>query len=107
MEADTNENPTPITSARKKKQQTEIPGTERKMISEVEHAASELRMTCTSRIELQKVEAEQRLELIEIMKKHGITVYKFHDDDEGELTVEATDKTKVSVRKAKSQGEDE
>lgn len=89
------------------KKQTEIPGTERKRVPEVETAANELREVRTERMELQKTEGQLQDALIDVMRKHSVTVYKF-DGQEDELVVELVDQTKVKVRKASTaRSEDE
>lgn len=89
------------------KKQTEIPGTERKCVAAVEDAANALRAVRLERMELQKAEAEQVTELIDVMRKHDVKLYKF-EGEEDELVVELVDVTKVKVRKANTaRSEDE
>lgn len=81
------------------KKQTEIPGTERKRVPEVETAANALRAVRLERMDLQKTEGERVDTLIAVMREHDVKLYKF-DGEEDELVVELVDQTKVKVRKA-------
>lgn len=61
------------------KRQMEVPGTERKHIKEVVDAASGYEDARDKRMKLTEKEASAKESLIEVMKKHKLTVYR---DDE-------------------------
>lgn len=88
-------------------QQTQIPGTERQYIAEVEAAANAYRNARDERMELTKLEVVRRDELIRVMGEHKLDVYKYDDDEGVELTVKLDTKTKVKVRRADSKNTDE
>ncbi len=97
------------TKSKKKPEQLQAPGFERKSIPAIEKACIALRETRESRMELVALEAEQQAALADVMAKEGVTVFKFHLDDQ-ELTakLKTAAKTKVSISKAKSlKSEDE
>ena len=97
---------TPIQRAHAPRSQTTIPGTERKHIPEVEAAALEYRNARDHRMELTKIEVAKKAALIAVLQKFGITVYKFDDDENEEVTVELREKTSVKVRKSSSAADD-
>ncbi len=97
---------TTSTSTTKQPRQTMIPGTERKVIEEIETAAQEYRASVEKRRKLQEREAELKQVLIQSMVKHEIEKYDYLGDEEEPMEVRVTHKTKVSVRKAKNAADD-
>ncbi len=88
------------TSAKKKRQeQLEVPGTERKRIPAIDDIGAKLRECRTERMSLQIEEAELQEEMLAAMDEHGVTSYKFSVDDE-ELTATAGAKRKVKISKS-------
>lgn len=90
-----------------KREQQEIPGTERKKIAAVERAANAYREVRDERMELTKKEVEKRTKLAEVMQENGITIYKFDGDDGEPLIVEIDTTTKVKVKKESSYEDEE
>lgn len=91
-----------VTALRPQSKQTNIPGTERKTIDEIETAAHEYRNTVAERVALQQREKELKEVLVQAMSKHELETYVYADEEGEELTVKVTHKTKVSVRKSKN-----
>lgn len=87
------------------KRQLRIAGTERKTIADVEEAAEEYREVRDQRMALTKQEGEKQAALVEAMKRHKLTEYKFDDDEGNELTVTFDVKEKAKVSKAKDDAE--
>ena len=86
--------------------QQAIPGTERKKIKAVESQAIAYRKARDERMALTKAEVLERAKLIEQMKKHEVTVYKFDDDENEEITVSLETNEKVKVRKGSHDDQD-
>jgi len=77
--------------------QETIPGTERKSIKEVDVAGEEYRKARDARMVKSKTEKEKKDQLVEVMLKHGLTVYR--DDDAAPpfvVTVSTTHNVKVT-----------
>lgn len=77
--------------------QETIPGTERKSIKEVDVAGEEYRKARDARMAKSKTEKEKKDQLVEVMLKHGLTVYR--DDDAAPpfvVTVSTTHNVKVT-----------
>lgn len=90
------------------KRQTEIPGTERKSIKEVDDAAEVYRAAMLARMKKGKTEKEKKDDLIKVMKKHGLNVYK--DDNAVPplvISLNSTDSVKVTVLKSEAPGVEE
>ncbi len=85
-------------STKKKREQLEVPGTERKRIPEVEAAAEKLRECRVERMSLQAEEVDLQANLLDEMTKHGVTTYRFQLDED-ELVATAESKQKVKIRK--------
>ena len=83
--------------------QTRIPGTEPKKIAEVEKAAKQYRQDRDARMELLADEVESRAKLMEAMTKHGLTEYKY--DDQEVRIVEGETKVKVRTVKSGTEGD--
>jgi hypothetical protein len=77
------------------KRQARIPGTEPKRIKEVGDAAEAYVDMRDKRMKLTEKESEAKLSLIEVMKKHGLTVYK---DEDAAPPLVVTLKTKDGVK---------
>jgi len=91
----------------KKPQQLQISGTERKQIRAIEIAADNYREARDERMELTESEVAARDALVQEMRKADVKVYKFHDHDGEEITVELDETTKVKVRKKGARPESE
>lgn len=91
----------------RKKRQLQIVGTERKTISEIDEAAEAYREVRDQRMALTKQEGEKQAALVEVLKKHKVTEYKFDDDDGDELTVILDVKEKARVKKSKDDDSDD
>ena len=87
------------------KRQLRIAGTERKTIADVEEAAEAYREVRDQRMALTKQAADKQAALVEAMKRHKLTEYKFDDDEGNELTVTFDVKEKAKVKKAKDDAE--
>jgi len=82
------------------RRQTQIPGTERKSVPEVEEAALGYIEARDERMTHTKREKQKKLELLAVMRAHRVTKYKFDDAEGEELMVSLEDKEPdVSVRK--------
>lgn len=66
------------------KKQLQIPGTERKSVKEIDDAAAEYVDVRDRRVSLSADEKVAKQALIEVMKKHGVSVYR---DDEADMVV--------------------
>lgn len=75
--------------------QETIPGTERKSIKEVDVAGEEYRKARDVRMKKGKTEKEKKDDLVEVMLKHGLTVYR---DDDAVPPFVVTVSTKHSVK---------
>lgn len=89
------------------KAQTEIPGTERPSIPEVEEAAEDYRALRDERMALAEKEAEAKRTLITKMKAHNQTAYRYEDNDGVERKVILDEKTNAKVAKVKRENPDE
>lgn len=58
------------------RRQSEIPGTERKTIKEVEDAAEAYRDARDARMKKSKAEKEKKDALVAVMRKHSVNVYR-------------------------------
>lgn len=88
------------------KKQTEIPGTERKSIPEVDTQAEVYRAAVLARVKKSKTEKQEKDKLIAVMRKHGLNVYR--DDNAVPpivVSLSSTDSVKVTV--IKSEGDQE
>lgn len=83
--------------------QETIPGTERKSIKEVDVAGEEYRKARDIRMKKGKTEKEKKDQLVEVMLKHGLTVYR---DDEAAPPFIVTVSTKHSVKVTNVDGEE-
>lgn len=90
------------------KAQATIPGTERIVENPEVHAAAERYANLLyGRMGLQKQESDAKDAVAEVFAKHGVTTYKVHDET-GELrVVNVGQKTTVTCRKVKTDGDDE
>lgn len=86
-------------------EQTQIPGTERKVDPDIEQAAKVYRDAREERMGMTKVEVAKRDALVAVMRAKAVRVYKFDGPDGEELTVELDEKWKVKV-KTKTPDED-
>ncbi len=88
--------------------QIEAPGFERPTTPAIEEAAGKLRGTRSEWQRLGRLMGDQQDELVDVMTKEGVNVYKFSaatDDGEEELVVKLSEtKKKVSITKAKAPG---
>ncbi|MBA2718913.1 MAG: hypothetical protein H0U52_06700 [Chloroflexi bacterium] len=91
----------------KRAEQTQIPGTERVCIAEVERAAIDYRSIRDERMDLTKKETSLRDALLAVMGGHGLEIYKYVDGENEEITVEVKTKSKVRVRKSDGASGDE
>lgn len=81
--------------------QTEIPGTERPSIPEVEEAAEDYRAIRDSRMQMAEKEAQAKATLIERMKAHSVKAYRYADSDGVERKAVIAEKESVKVAKVK------
>ncbi len=82
------------------RRQTQIPGTERKSVPDVEQAALLYIEVRDERMDLSKREKQKKLELLAVMRAHKVKRYKFDDAEGEELLVALEDREPdVSVRK--------
>jgi hypothetical protein len=87
---------------RKPPEQTQIPGTERKVAPEIEAITVELVTARAEKKDAKEAEDGATERLVEAMRKLGIEVYKFHEADGTEVTVRVkAAKTKITVKKAR------
>ena len=84
--------------------QTEIPGTERPKIDEIDDKAEEYRVVRDERMRLSTKESEAKKAMITAMQNHGQTTYKYVDGDGNERTVKLETKVNAKVAKVKGQG---
>lgn len=87
--------------------QTQIPGTERQTIPEIEENAALLHEIVQRRLSIQKQEKEQHAKLLEQMKAHGVDVHIYVADNGKEMKVKVKTEQKVSVRVSKNADEDD
>ncbi len=88
------------------KRQTEIPGTERKSIKELDSAAEAYREERDARMKKSEHESVAKQALIDLMKKHKVDVYR--DDDAGIVVTLIPGKDGVKVTEAENEsGEEE
>lgn len=88
--------------------QTQIPGTERTKIPEVETAAEALRTVRTQRIALSKDEIKLAAQLAKVLKDNGIEIYHYTGPEGQDLEAERFEgKVKVKVRTVKVGGQAE
>ena len=85
---------------KKNGQQTQIPGTERKVHKDVRDAAETYREVRDERMELTEREVEAKADLMAAMKKHGLQKY-VDEDAEIEAEIVPGEET-VKVRKWKA-----
>lgn len=85
-------------AGKKRAKQTEIPGTERKSIKEIEDAAEAVRAARVEVKDATKARDAKVLTLIAEMRKHGVMTYRWEDDDEEEITIDLESKDQVRVR---------
>jgi len=85
------------------KRQQEIPGTERKSIKEVDDAAEVYRTARDVRIKKSKIEKEKKNDLVQVMVKHGLSVYR---DDNAVPPIVVTVTTKQDVKVTNVEGEE-
>lgn len=86
-------------AGKKRAKQTEIPGTERKSIREIEDAAEAVRAARVEVKDATKARDAKVLTLIAEMRKHGVTTYRWDsDEDEEEITLDLESKDQVRVR---------
>lgn len=78
------------------KRQQEIPGTERKSIKEVDDAAEVYRTARDARMKKSKVEKEKKTDLVNVMLKHGLSVYR-DDNAVPPIVVTVTERHDVKV----------
>jgi hypothetical protein len=80
-----------------KKKQTEIPGTEKKVIPEIEQKLLVYRKHRDEKLRLQKLVAQDKAELIALYKKHGIKHHPLVDgEDEYDGEFEQTETFKLN-----------
>lgn len=82
--------------------QTEIPGTERPVIAEIEEACEDYRLLRDQRMSLSEKEAEAKRVLIERMKSHNVKAYRYADQDGVERKAAIAEKENVKVSKVKT-----
>jgi len=87
-----------------KRKQMQIPGTERKEVPEIETAAEAYREVRDERAALSKRESMKRMELLAIMRAHGVKLYRYLDNEGLELEVIVDDEPTVRVRKTGEEG---
>ncbi len=94
--------------ATRKKKQTEVPGTERESIPEVDAAAADVYELTRERLDIQEKEKNARAKLMDLMKKHKLTSVGYvYEDGEERYDVQFKETEKVSVKKAKNRRADE
>jgi hypothetical protein len=81
------------------KQQTEIPGTERKTIKEIDAAAEAYIEARDERMELTKREVEAKSLLLEAMQKHNVDTYCDESATPALLVTLIPGEDKVKVRR--------
>lgn len=83
--------------------QTQIPGTERPAIDEIEEAAEKLRVVRKKRMDLTEDETQLAAALDEAMKKHSVTLYRYagpEGEDFEAVAVESQRKVKAPTTAA-------
>lgn len=90
----------------KVKKQAEIPGTERKKVAELDHAAEAYVSARDERMELTEREVEARSALISVMRKHNLTVYRDEDAEPPLIVtlVPGEDKGEGDAREGRGRG---
>lgn len=86
--------------------QETIPGTERKSIKEVDVAGEEYRKARDARMAKGKTEKEKKDQLVEVMLKHNLTVYR-DDDASPPFVVTVSTKHNVKVTNVDDGGGDD
>lgn len=84
------------------KTQTEIPGTERPSNPEVEEAAEEYRLLRDQRMQLSEKEGQAKAALLEKLKAHNLTSYRYADQDGVERKIMIQEKENVKIAKVKT-----
>jgi hypothetical protein len=80
--------------------QTQIPGTERPTVPELDEIAGPYVERLYERMEMQRDEKALKLQLLERMKQLKHKAYTFHDgEDEYEFSVESSSKLKTKRKK--------
>jgi hypothetical protein len=88
------------TDMARRAKQTQIPGTERPTVPELDEIAGPYVERLYERMELQRDEKSLKLQLLERMKQLKRKVYTFHDgEDEYEFQVESSAKLKTKRKK--------
>jgi hypothetical protein len=82
--------------------QTEIPGTERPSNPEVEEAAEEYRALRDERMHLQEKEGQAKAALLDRLKAHNLTSYRYADSDGVERKIMIQEKENVKIAKIKA-----
>ncbi len=89
------------------RKQTEIPGTEQKKIKALQDIGEEIAEHSLEKARIEGEIGKKKDKALELMKKHGLEVYKFTDDD-GEIEIKLkTSKEKISVRRKTEEESDE
>lgn len=84
------------------KRQTQIPGTERVTIEEIDEAAEELRVLRDERMAVANKERTAHAKLLDTMRKHNQTIYQYEDNEGASRKVTIVEgKIKVSIKKLK------
>jgi hypothetical protein len=87
------------------KKQLKIPGTETKSIKEIDDAAESYIIERDKRMKLTKKEVDAKVTLIEVMKKHKLTVYKDDDSDPPVVITLTAGKDQIKVTQDESDEE--
>jgi hypothetical protein len=82
--------------------QTEIPGTERQTIPEVEEKAAIVHAIVQRRLSIQAQEKEATASLLAEMKAHNLEVHIYTAENGKEMRIKVKTDQKVSVRVAKN-----
>lgn len=90
-----------------KGRQTRIPGTENSEIAEVNAAAEAYVDARDARMKKTEKEVEAKEALIEVMKKHGLSVYKDDDATPPLIVTLSPGKDKVKVTRAEDEADDD
>jgi hypothetical protein len=89
-----------------RRKQGELPGMEREQIKEVDDAAEAYRDARDARMKKTETEKESKDALIEVMRKHKLTVYRDESVDPP-LVITLVDKTNVKVTEVEDGAQDE
>jgi hypothetical protein len=84
-----------------KLKQLQIPGTERKVIHDVEQAAIALRENLDEQASLKSDEKKAQRSLHEAMIKHGVNEYVYESDDGAKYRAYVDGTVKVKIKKLK------